>query len=43
MLATQFHRADWREVFWLCSAGFAVLGVCAVYVDGTRPLADSRS
>ena len=38
LLASSFHHADWREVFWLCAAGFAVLGVAMCFVDSTRTL-----
>ena len=38
VLASSLHVADWREVFWLCSGGFAVLAVAILFVDSTRPL-----
>lgn len=40
-LASQFHRADWSEVFWLCASGFIVLAVAILFVDSTRPLQQS--
>jgi sugar phosphate permease len=41
ILASRLHFADWREVFWMCAAGFVVLGVAALFIDSTRPLADT--
>jgi MFS family permease len=40
VIGSRFHRADWSEVFWMCAAGFVVLGVSALFIDSTRPLAD---
>ncbi|MEQ1861301.1 MAG: MFS transporter [Chthoniobacteraceae bacterium] len=37
-LASSFHSADWREVFWMCGSGFVVMSVCALFVNNTRPL-----
>ena len=42
-LASAFHWSDWREVFWLCAGGFALLGVCVLFVDGTRPLDEGKT
>lgn len=38
-LASTMHCADWREVFWMCAAGFLVLAGCAFFIDSTKPLA----
>jgi len=38
VLTASFHRPDWREVFWICAAGFAMMGICVMFVDSTRPL-----
>ncbi|MCS7023832.1 MAG: MFS transporter [Bryobacteraceae bacterium] len=38
VLASPLHYADWREVFWLCAGGFALLGLCALLVDATRSI-----
>jgi MFS family permease len=38
VLASSFHYADWREVFWLCAGGFVVLGVTLSLVDSTKTL-----
>jgi Na+/melibiose symporter-like transporter len=40
VLASSFHWADSREVFWICAGGFAVLCVSACFVDGTQRLPD---
>lgn len=39
VLASRFHQADWREVFWLCAAGFVLLGGSSFFIDSTQPLA----
>jgi hypothetical protein len=41
IIGSSFHRADWREVFWMCAAGFVVLGVSSLFIDSTRTLADT--
>ncbi len=41
LLASTFHFADWREVFWMCAAGFLVLAASALLIDSTRPLGDT--
>lgn len=41
MIGSSLHRADWREVFWMCAAGFVVLGVSSLFIDSTRTLADT--
>lgn len=41
IIGSSLHRSDWREVFWMCAAGFVVLGVSALFVDSTRTLADT--
>lgn len=41
VLATRFHYADWREIFWLCTLGFVVLAVAPLFVDSTRTLTES--
>jgi MFS family permease len=41
MIASTFHRSDWREVFWMCAAGFLVLGLSSLFIDSTRTLADT--
>jgi MFS transporter, ACS family, glucarate transporter len=41
LLVSRFHSADWREVFWMCAAGFVLLGSTALFIDSTRPLADA--
>lgn len=38
VLATSLHRPDWSEVFWLCAAGFVVMGACSLVIDSTRTL-----
>jgi ACS family glucarate transporter-like MFS transporter len=38
ILSSPFHYADWREIFWLCAAGFMVLGLALCVVDSTKPL-----
>jgi sugar phosphate permease len=43
ILASTFHFADWREVFWMCAAGFVLLGGAALFIDSTRPLADTEA
>lgn len=42
ILATSLHFTDWREIFWLCAGGFALLGVAAMLVDSAKPLTDSH-
>lgn len=37
-IGSTWHFADWREVFWMCGAGFALLAVAVLFVDTTRPL-----
>ena len=27
VIGSSLHRSDWREVFWMCAAGFIVLGL----------------
>jgi MFS family permease len=41
IIGSSLHRADWREVFWMCAAGFVVLGVSSLFIDSTRTLADT--
>lgn len=41
-LASSMHRADWREVFWMCAAGFLLLAIAILFVDSTRPLPDAQ-
>lgn len=38
LLASSLHRTDWTEVFWMCAAGFVLLGTCALFIDSTRTL-----
>ena len=38
ILATTFHFNDWREVFWLCAAGYAVSIGAAFFIDSTKQL-----
>jgi MFS family permease len=40
VLASSFHWKDSRELFWICSGGFLLLGVCACFVDSTQRLPD---
>jgi hypothetical protein len=40
VLASSFHWSDDREVFWICAAGFAVVGVAIFFVDATERLPD---
>lgn len=35
---SQFRFDDWREVFWLCAAGFVLLAVCLCFVDSEQKL-----
>lgn len=42
VIGSSLHRPDWREVFWLCAAGFVVLGVASLFIDSTRPLSDGE-
>jgi MFS family permease len=42
-IGSSLHRQDWREVFWMCAAGFVVLGASSLFIDSTRPLADGAS
>lgn len=37
-LASTFHRADWREVFWMCAASFIVFAASALFIDSTQAL-----
>ncbi len=41
IIGSSLHRADWREVFWMCAAGFIVLAVSSLFIDSTRTLADT--
>jgi len=41
ILASAFHWADWREVFWVCAAGFILLGVSSLFIDSTKTLGDT--
>lgn len=41
IIGSSLHRSDWREVFWMCAAGFVVLGVSSLFIDSTRTLADT--
>lgn len=43
LLAGTLHRADWREVFWLCAGGFLLLGAMMLFVDSTVPLAEEKA
>jgi sugar phosphate permease len=43
ILASAFHFPDWREVFWMCAAGFVLLGASSLFIDSTRPLADASA
>jgi MFS family permease len=38
VLTLSFHRADWREVFWLCAGSFLLLAICVSFVDATRTI-----
>ena len=38
IIATTWHRADWREIFWLCAGAFVMLALCSLAVDSTRTL-----
>lgn len=38
-LASQMHRENWSEVFWMCGASFVVMAVAILFVDSTKPLA----
>ena len=38
ILSSSFHYGDWREIFWLCAAGFALLGLAMCSVDSTKTL-----
>ena len=38
ILVTSLHYTDWREVFWLCAAGFAVVILASLTIDSTRSL-----
>jgi sugar phosphate permease len=40
MIGSSLHQPDWREVFWMCAAGFVVLGLSSLFIDSTRPLTD---
>jgi MFS family permease len=41
IIGSSLHQPDWREVFWMCAAGFVVLGVSSLFIDSTRTLADT--
>ena len=41
VIGSSLHRSDWREVFWMCAAGFIVLGASSFFIDSTRTLADT--
>jgi MFS family permease len=43
VIASTFHRSDWSEVFWICAAGFIVLGVSSLFIDSTRSIADTAT
>jgi nitrate/nitrite transporter NarK len=43
ILGSALHWPDWREVFWMCAAGFVVLAVSSLFIDSTRPLADRKT
>lgn len=43
IIGSSLHRSDWREVFWMCAAGFVVLGLSSLLIDSTRTLADTGS
>ena len=38
LLVSRVHGPEWHEVFWMCAAGFVLLGSCSLMVDCTRPL-----
>lgn len=38
VLATSLHWQDWREIFWICAAGFVLLGAAQLFVDSTESL-----
>jgi sugar phosphate permease len=40
VLASSFHWADRREIFWICASGFVVLCISAFFVDSTQRLPD---
>jgi len=40
VLASSFHWPDQREVFWICSCGFALICGSALFIDSTKPLHD---
>jgi len=42
IVESPYHHADWREIFWLCAGGFAVLALCMLLVDSTKPLQTRR-
>ncbi len=41
ILLSSLHFADWREVFWLCAAGFAVVIAASMAINATKPLSAS--
>jgi MFS family permease len=41
IIGSSLHRPDWSEVFWMCAAGFVVLGLSSLFIDSTRTLADT--
>lgn len=41
IIASSLHRPDWSEVFWMCAAGFVVLGLSSLFIDSTRTLSDA--
>ena len=43
ILGTSLHYRDWREIFWMCAGGFALLGTAAMLVDSAKPLTDSAN
>lgn len=38
LLVSRVHGPEWHEVFWMCAAGFVLLGSCSLMVDSTKPL-----
>jgi ACS family glucarate transporter-like MFS transporter len=40
LLVSNWHRADWSDIFWLCAAAFVVAGFSILGVDSTKPLTE---
>lgn len=43
MIGSTLHFGDWREIFWMCAAGFLFLATSSLFIDSTRTLARTAS